>query len=199
MCCYRIHPVFGNYGVIIRLIPTCHCAVGSSSGRFHIIDPWKQYAAINSWYKCCWSPKGTKTPPIKKQSKSSSCNMNLINLIKEKQHKHKRICFSLKLWLWIWRCDPAGVPSSEASLSKYDDPIPVGSFCPAMGAVLIHCWSTLRSSCSKINRAMKSQFFHLSHYYIFHVRCWSLAVMSNAWKHFNESEYFMDGKEMRNE
>lgn len=84
LCCYRIRPVFGNYGVIIRLIPTCHCAVGSSSGRFHIIDPWKQYAAINSRYKCCWSPKGTKTPPIKKQSKTSSCNMNLINLIKEK-------------------------------------------------------------------------------------------------------------------
>lgn len=62
--------------------------------------------------------------------------------------------------------DPAAVQPSEAGLSKYGHTFPVGSICPVMGAMLIHCWSTLGSSCFKINKTMKSQAF------IYEVLCW---------------------------
>lgn len=45
----------------------------------------------------------------------------------------------------------------KKSLSKTRFPIPIGISGTVKAAMLIHCWSTLRSSCSKINKAMKAR------------------------------------------
>lgn len=144
VCCCRTFHVFGDYGVLVWLIPR-HCAFGFRSS--HTINPCRQWAAINSWYSCFYIPGGSKKISscqkqscIKKKKKATWLHKTLSK--RKTADKHKIICRSVSAFnlmeMWSSSCLTLGCKPL-----KYNNTIPIGSFCPAMGAMLIHCWSTL--------------------------------------------------------